>query len=1203
MEVFWCVGRQPMQCPLCQADNPPSADHCTKCSTPLPLPEATLSGTLDGTSIGRTEAWSVAVAPRPSSEAASKGQLEPGTILADRFEILQLLGQGGMGAVYKGRDLELDRLIALKLIRPDLASHPEILRRFKQELILAREVTHRNVIRIFDLGQAQGIKFITMEYVEGRDLRALIHEKGKFTAEEAVPIIVQVAAALEAAHHAGVVHRDLKPQNIMVDKDGRVYVMDFGIARSLETPGMTQTGALMGTPEYMSPEQAKGEKVDARSDLFALGIIFYEMLTGTSPFKADTAMAMMFKRTQERATPLAQLNIGVPGVVSDIVSKCLEIKPDERYQTARAISDDLEAWKGGAARNTIIPTSTRIRYIPGYQKWLAIATVVVILAGGLYVFQRTFTLRSSSKSIVPVKSVALAILPFHNASSDVSIDWMGPSFSDMLSREVGQSVQLHTVSPDRLHQILRDSHVPANAEFDADMLHQLGELSSADYVVWGRYVKVADKIRIDATLGDFKNNRRAPLNVEVASEKDFLGGVHQLADQIRNNLAVSPDVLKELKGSSFQLSSQSVAALRDYDQSVELLREGKDLDAVKTLQSAIKEDPQFALAYSRLAATQSELGYDTDAERNSRKAMDLSQQLPMAERYLIEANYARLAKDTRKAIDAYENLAKTFPNNEDVEYDLGTLYRDKGDYDKARAQFLKILDTDPKNIKAQWQLGVVEIQRDNPQAALAPLNQGLSLAIQVDNQEQKALIQLAMGIAYRLMNKPDDAVRSYQQSVEISQRLGLKRILAGNLTEMAQVQNSQGKSKDALVSYQKALDLFHEIGMKKEVGDALINRGVLYQSWGEYDKALQDYKDSLQIQRESNDENYQALCLSNIGGVYLAKGDTDNALTYLQQALQLRQKLNDPQYVAEILTSLGDVYTATGEYDKAVSSILSALEISHKTNDVQSAAVESHQMGLVLLAQGRYGPAISAMQDAVKHYQSAGNKAREFIDAQSDLADALALAGRTDEAIKALADAQNAARDFKNPSVDSAIFNIQGDLAFYRGDLKTAKPLYEQSLRAASQGKDRDRILAAKLNLARLAITGGRSQSAVTDLRSIIQQADAMNLKALSLKASVELAQALINTKDYAHAREELDRALGRSERLGTRLETARIHYLTGDALRLAGDPAEASGQYRQALGLFDALKKEQGGDHLFDRSDLHTAYEEASRWVGTLRG
>src|SRR5260370_25243239 len=335
-----------MKCAVSQRDNPATAVTCQKCSTPFPLSDVTISPTDYGQSAA---GWSKAVTLRPSSEAATKGQLEPGSMLGERYEILQLLGQGGMGAVYKARDIELERTVALKVIRSDLASTPEILRRFKQELILAREGTHRNVIRICDLGKASGVRYITMEYVEGRDLRALLHDKGKLTPEEAVPIFLQIAAALDAAHHAGVVHRDLKPQNIMVDKDGRVYVMDFGVARSLDTPGMTQTGALMGTPEYMSPEQAKGMKADARSDLFSMGIIFYEMLSGASPFKADTAMATMFKRTQERAVPLAEAGSGVPVVLSDIVAKCLEIDPEKRFASARGVAQQFEIWLGPSA--------------------------------------------------------------------------------------------------------------------------------------------------------------------------------------------------------------------------------------------------------------------------------------------------------------------------------------------------------------------------------------------------------------------------------------------------------------------------------------------------------------------------------------------------------------------------------------------------------------------------------------------------------------------------------------------------------------------------------------------------------------------------------------------------------------------------------------------------------------------------------------
>src|SRR6202049_135808 len=259
-----------MQCPLCQAENLPTAASCTKCSTPLPggappLAPPVLDGTLPpGPTPRATSAWSIAVT-QPTDAPYAQGAELVGTLLADRYEILDLLGQGGMGAVYKARDTELELLVALKLIRPELASNPEILRRFKQELILAREVTHRNVIRIFDLGQAKGFKFITMEFVEGRDLRAVLRERTKLPPDETVGIIAQVCRALESAHAAGVVHRDLKPQNIMLDAKGRVYVMDFGIAHSLETPGMTQTGALMGTPEYMSPEQARGFKVDERS--------------------------------------------------------------------------------------------------------------------------------------------------------------------------------------------------------------------------------------------------------------------------------------------------------------------------------------------------------------------------------------------------------------------------------------------------------------------------------------------------------------------------------------------------------------------------------------------------------------------------------------------------------------------------------------------------------------------------------------------------------------------------------------------------------------------------------------------------------------------------------------------------------------------------------------------------------------------------
>src|SRR5437899_12856946 len=322
-----------------------------------------------------------------------------------------------MGAVYKAMDRELSRPVALKVIRPDLAGNQAILDRFKQELLLAREVTHKNVIRIYDLGEAEGVKFITMEYVEGEDLRTLIHEKTKLAPEEAVEIMQQVCRALEAAHSVGIIHRDLKPQNVMRDKSGRILVMDFGLARTLEGDGMTQTGALVGTMDYMSPEQALGKELDQRSDLFALGLIFYELLTGKMPYKADSVVASLLKRTQERAAPVSSHDATIPQALSNIVGKSMEPDVKLRYQTAAEILNDLSAWQGKGAAATLHFPAVRTwgQDIPWH--WIGVAVAVVVLAASGFLLRGTLFGPAPSQPAADVnQEVSLAILPVRTAS-------------------------------------------------------------------------------------------------------------------------------------------------------------------------------------------------------------------------------------------------------------------------------------------------------------------------------------------------------------------------------------------------------------------------------------------------------------------------------------------------------------------------------------------------------------------------------------------------------------------------------------------------------------------------------------------------------------------------------------------------------------------------------------------------------------------
>jgi tetratricopeptide (TPR) repeat protein len=1155
-----------------------------------------------------------AVSPPPSPSFAGmalphSARLAPDTVIGGRYTIMEMVGVGGMGEVYKARDTALGRLVAFKVIRPELARDPNIIERFKQEILLSSNVTHRNVIRIYDLGEADGLKFITMEFVEGRDLRAVLLERGRFAPADAIAVVRQAGYALEAAHAVGVIHRDLKPQNIMCEPGGRVLVMDFGLARTVDDNGLTQSGNIVGTMEYMSPEQALASEIDQRSDIFSLGIIFYELLSGHSPFQAHSAVASLILRTQQSPEPLCNSDPSIPQQLSYIVSRCLEHNVNLRYQSVSGLIADLDAYEGGRSLQSApsIPTvpASRITAIwtEVRRSWKALAALVLVallLTGYIY-YDKLRNSPKQAEGASTTSALSLAVLPLRNASGIANLDWMSVSLADMISTAIGQSVQLHPVSPDRMRQVYDDLRLSPQSTIDEPMLRRLAQFTSADTTISGQYNRIGDQLYIDVTIEDLKNGHTTALKAQ-ADDKNLPSAINTLADSIRKNLSLSSADQRAVAAQSIQPTSSSVNALRDYNEALAMTRAGRNIDAQARLSSAIDSDPRFSLAYALLSHVKDELGYSAEAQQISRRAVELadSQNLPPLAKRLVQANHLRVTQQNDKAIEAYETLARNLPGDEDLKYVLASLYIETSNYDKARAATTSLLKEDPKSIRGLWQMGVIEITSNNPQAALDPLNQALSLCIQTDNQESKALVLLAIGITYRLLNKPDDALRNYQESIAINERIGQKRGVAAALAEMAQVQASSGNRDGALASYQKALGLLREIGMNKEVGDTLMDMGSLLSDRGQSDQALQAFQEALRTQRESGDENFEALSLSNIAGVYEARGDTGSALTYYQQALQLREKLAVPGFLADTLTGLGRTYAYDGQYDDALKSFVRALDLARKANDPREAATISHRMGLIFADEGRYGAAANSMQDALKGLTEVRDqKSRDVAETLIDLAATLARSGRFDEATTTLETGQTIARDLKSESLTAQALNTQGEIAFYRGDTASARQLFQKAQQALGRREERTIAARIQLNLALVALMQSNQKEAEKLLSPYVNKASSLP-RPLSIQISIAYAEALIRSGDTARARQMLLANLGDTEKAGMKLQTARIYYLM--SLTAKTNPEEAASFGGHAIKAIDDIRALPGSDKLLQRADLSALYKQSTGAIAAAR-
>jgi len=385
-----------MKCPSCQTENLPDSLFCHKCATPLPSDISNPTASFTKTMVTPFE------------------DLTRGSLFAGRYEVIEELGKGGMGKVYKVYDQKIQEVVALKLIKPEIGFNEKAVERFKNELKFARKISHRHVCRLYDLGEYGLAHFITMEYVEGEDLKNFIRRSGTITTPKAISIAKQVCEGLIEAHRLGVIHRDLKPQNVMIDHEGNVRVMDFGLARFLEADGVTGSGVMLGTPEYMSPEQVDLKEVDARSDIYSLGVIMHEMVTGRAPFEGQTPISIAIKHKSELPRDSREINPLVPESFSRLILKCLAKDRQKRCQNAEGLLQDLTGIEEGlpsslkeisrqdsrGSREITVKFQVRKLFVPTLILLVAAAVLVFVLTknGGQPSAKRSYYSPSGSRT-------------------------------------------------------------------------------------------------------------------------------------------------------------------------------------------------------------------------------------------------------------------------------------------------------------------------------------------------------------------------------------------------------------------------------------------------------------------------------------------------------------------------------------------------------------------------------------------------------------------------------------------------------------------------------------------------------------------------------------------------------------------------------------------------------------------------------------